>query len=262
MDEFENRHAFAVDLCRQAGEVALGFFAARDDLQIDQKGAQDWVSDADRSVEVFIRERLHSAFPDDGIFGEEHDDRLGTSGFNWVIDPIDGTTNFVNGIPNWTIVLAGVSNGITQIGVIHDPNVDETFAAKRGGGAMLNGKPMHVAAGKALEAGTVAVGYSNRVEAANVAPVVLGLLERGAMFHRNASGALSLAYVSSGRLLGYVEEHMNAWDCLAGQLLVHEAGGMVEDQNADDMIRNGGRVIAATPDVFEELRALALAAWD
>lgn len=261
MENLPERQVFAVKLCREAGQLALSYFADRSELVVDKKGAQDWVSEADRNVELLIRKRLAEAWPDDGVYGEEHAPTPGTSGFNWVIDPIDGTTNFVNGIPSWTIVLAGVAAGRTEVAVIHDPNVDETYAARRGTGATLNGLDMRVAAGTELESGTVAVGYSNRVEASNVIPVVAGLIARGAMFHRNASGALSIAYVAAGRLLGYVEEHMNAWDCLAGQLLVEEAGGRVEPQDADDMIRAGGRVVVGTPDVFDTLVALADDAW-
>lgn len=261
MDRFSERKEFAVAVCKEAGALAARYFADRSALVIDRKGAQDWVSEADKNVETFIREKIAKDWPEDGIFGEEHADTVGKSGFDWVIDPIDGTTNFVNGIPAWTVVLAGVSQGRTQVGVIHDPNVSETYVATRGGGATLNGAAMQVASGVALEDGTVAVGYSNRVETRNIVPVVGELVARGAMFHRNASGALSLAYVAAGRLLGYVEEHMNAWDCLAGQLLIAEAGGVVEDQDADSMIRDGGRVVVGSPDVFETLLGIAEDAW-
>jgi len=255
------RKDFAIAICKQAGELAMRYFADRGALVVDRKGAQDWVSEADRNVETFIRQKIAETWPEDGVVGEEHGRTPGTSGFDWVIDPIDGTTNFVNGIPVWTVVLAGVAEGRTQIGVIHDPNVHETYAAARGDGATLNGAPMQVASGVALNSGTVAVGYSNRIEARHVVPIVADLIARGAMFHRNASGALSLGYVAAGRLLGYVEEHMNAWDCLAGQLMIAEAGGRVEDQDADAMIRQGGRVIAGTPDVFDTLREIAERAW-
>ena len=201
------------------------------------------------------------AFPEDGIYGEEQEPTLGTSGFDWVIDPIDGTTNFVNGIPVWAVVLAGVADGRTQIGIVHDPNAGETFAATRGGGATLNGKPLHATYGKPLENGTVAVGYSNRVDPAAIVPVIAEIVSEGAMFHRNASGALSLAYVAAGRFLGYLEEHMNAWDCLAGQLLIQEAGGVIEDQDADEMIANGGRVVAGSSEVFLTLKAIADRNW-
>ena len=125
----------------------------------------------------------------------------------------------------------------------------------------MNGTKITAAEGKELDQGTVAVGYSNRVEAMQVLPVIDALLRNGAMFHRNASGALSLAYVAAGRLLGYMEEHMNAWDCLVGQLLIAEAGGKVEDQNADQMIAHGGRVVAGSAGVFDELVSIADAAW-
>lgn len=244
-----------------AGSVARDYFAKRATLLVDQKGAQDWVSEADRRVETYIREQIESAWPEDGIVGEEHAPKAGSSGFDWVIDPIDGTTNFINGIPTWTVVLAGVMNGRTEIGVIHDPMSNEMFVARRGGGARLNGEPMQVAAGTPLNAGTVAVGYSNRVTADRIVPIVAAVIERGAMFHRNASGALSLAYVADGRLLGYIEEHMNAWDCLAGQLLVSEAGGVIEDVDVQEMIQEGGRVVVGTPDVFAALHEIAEHAW-
>lgn len=261
MDQLLKRRDFAVNACLEAGDLALSFFRDRSNLTVDVKGAQDWVSEADKSVERFLRDRLAANWPDDGIVGEEFGTSAGSSGFQWVIDPIDGTTNFVNGLPTWTVVLACVSEAKTRIGVIHDPIVRETFVAVRDGGATLNGTPMSVAQGVPLESGTVAVGYSNRVEARSVVPLLESVIASGAMFHRNASGALSLAYVAAGRLLGYLEEHMNAWDCLAGQLLVREAGGRVEDQDADEMIASGGRVIVAAPDVFDRLKAMAEAAW-
>lgn len=262
MERLRDRHEFAITLCQNAGQEALRYFRDRDRLAVDQKGTQDWVSEADRNVELLIRAQLAEAWPDDGIYGEEHSPKPGTSGFDWVIDPIDGTTNFVNGIPSWTIVLAGVVAGRTEVGVIHDPNVGETYAALRGAGAHLNKTKMQVASGTPLSSGTVSVGYSNRVEATNVIPVISDLIDRGAMYHRNASGALSIAYVAAGRLLGYVEEHMNAWDCLAGQLLVEEAGGRVEEQDANAMIRDGGRVVVGTPDVFDTLVDIADRAWN
>ena len=261
MKNISDRKDFAVELCNEAGRMALSYFSDRSSLEVSAKGAQDWVSEADKAVETFIRSRIAEAWPEDGIAGEEFGRAVGTSGFDWVIDPIDGTTNFVNGIPAWTIVLAVVAEKRTQIGVIHDPNAGETYSATRGGGAMLNEARMRVAADVPLSSGTVSVGYSNRVESKNIVPVVAAVVETGAMFHRNASGALSIAYVAAGRVLGYLEEHMNAWDCLAGQLLVEEAGGRVEEQDADEMIRVGGRVVVAAPQVFDELREIADRSW-
>lgn len=261
MSKFESRLQSAQVICRAAGAKALEYFANSANLRVLEKGSQDWVSEADLAVEQLIRKKLTDDWPDDGIFGEEEDAKIGESGFDWVIDPIDGTTNFINGIPAWTIVLAGVMDGQTQIGVIYDPTTDEMFVAQRGAGAKLNDVKIEAANATKIDQGTVAVGYSNRVKATNVLPVVEALLDRGAMFHRNASGALSLAYVAAGRLLGYMEEHMNAWDCLAGQLLVQEAGGGVEEQDAEQMIAQGGRVVVGASKVFAELVEIANKAW-
>lgn len=240
-------------ICVEAGQLAQHYFENQNDLVIDRKGHQDFVSQADRNVEALTRRLLTEAFPNDGIVGEEDAPQLGTSGFTWVIDPIDGTTNFINGIPAWTVVVAGVSDGKTQIGVIHDPCHSETYAAAAGDGATLNGKRMKIDDQRKLSEGTIGVGYSNRVDDKGIVRLVTALVDEGSMFLRNASGALSLAFVASGRLLGYSEEHMNAWDCLAGQLIVAEAGGIVEAQDADAMIADGGRVVVGTPAVFDRL---------
>ncbi|WP_299723817.1 inositol monophosphatase family protein [uncultured Tateyamaria sp.] len=248
-----DRAAQIVDICREAGQLALQYFKDQEALIIDHKGHQDFVSQADKNVELLTRELLHKAFPDDAIVGEEHAPSPGSSGFTWVIDPIDGTTNFINGIPAWTVVIAGVQDGQTHIGVIHDPCNAETYVAVRGGGAFLNDAPLTLDDARALHEGTVGIGYSNRVDDQGIVRLVTALVAERAMFYRNASGALSLAYVAAGRLLGYCEEHMNAWDCLAGQLIVAEAGGRVEAQDADVMIRDGGRVVVGSAVVFDQL---------
>lgn len=252
-----NQSAKVVEICREAGQLALQYFADQDALVIDHKGHQDFVSQADKNVELLTRELLAEAFPDDAIVGEEHAPSPGTSGFTWVIDPIDGTTNFINGIPAWTVVIAGVQDGKTQVGVIHDPCNNETFVAVRGQGAFLNDAPLHLNDSRAMSEGTIGIGYSNRVDDQGIVRLVAALVREKAMFYRNASGALSLAYVAAGRLLGYSEEHMNAWDCLAGQLVVAEAGGRVEDQDADAMIREGGRVVVGSATVFDQLLELS-----
>ena len=251
-----------IDICQEAGRLAVQYFRDQDTLVINHKGHQDFVSQADRNVELLVRDLLAKAFPDDAIVGEEHAPSPGTSGFTWVIDPIDGTTNFINAIPAWTVVIAGVQDGATQIGVIHDPCNDETFVALKGQGAQLNGAPLDLDDPRKLSDGTIGIGYSNRVDDQGIIRLVTALVGEGSMFYRNASGALSLAYVAAGRLLGYSEEHMNAWDCLAGQLIVAEAGGVVEAQDADAMIRDGGRVVVGTPPVFDQLLQISKAAFD
>ena len=257
MEDLAQRLETAQRITREAGTLALEFFNARDRLKIDRKGAQDFVSQADKEVELAVRAALKAAYPEDGIVGEEHAPHPGTSGFVWVIDPIDGTTNFINGIPAWTVVIAGVASGRTQVGVIHDPIHDETFSAMRGAGAWLNEQPLEVGGAHTLADGTTGIGYSNRVSHEGIMQVMQEIDDAGGVFLRNASGALSLAYVAAGRILGYAEEHMNAWDCLAGQLIVAEAGGGVEVQDADAMIETGGRVVVGLSGVFDDLVRMA-----
>ncbi len=244
-------------IAENAGRFALDFFQRVGTLTIEDKGPQDFVSEADKAVEILVREAIARDFPDDGIVGEEHAPKPSKSGYTWIIDPIDGTTNFINAIPAWTVVIAVVRDGETQIGVTHDPVHNETFSAVRGGGAFLNGAPLVCPSDTALSRGTVGTGFSNRVGTKGIRQLITALFDADGMYHRNASGALSLAYVASGRLLGYIEEHMNAWDCLAGQLLIAEAGGRVEVQNADDMIIHGGRVVVGSAGVFDQLVDIA-----
>ena len=253
----EKKTEITIAIVKAAGALALKFFQELENLNVEKKGHQDFVSRADKEVELFIRTGLERAFPDDCIVGEEHDTKTGNSGFTWVIDPIDGTANFINGIPAWTIVLAGVCDDQTQIGIIFDACHDECFVAISGMGTRLNNMVLQKLSASLLTDGSVGVGFSNRVTTRGVNKAVEKILDAGGMFHRNASGALSLAYVADGRLLGYTEEHMNAWDCLAGQLLVAEVGGGVEIQSADNMITQGGRVVVGAPGVFEVLIAIS-----
>ena len=257
MSDSQKRESYAVDLARRAGELGLSYFRQLDKLTIEAKGHQDLVSEADREVEIFIRKALREAFPDDGVVGEEHAPTRGTSGFDWIIDPIDGTANFVRGIPAWTVVLAGARGGVAEIGVIHEPATGETFHGRRGGGAYVNGRPIKVSPTASLGEGSVGTGFSNRREARNIVPFIDELVQKGGVFYRNASGALMLAYVASGRLLGYVEEHMNAWDCLAGMLLIEEAGGRVVQPDPATVLTGGTVVIAGNDRLFEEIEAMA-----
>jgi len=258
----EHRLGTAIDVAQQGGALAVDFFRKVGDLTIEDKGPQDFVSEADKAVEMHIRDLIEAAHPDDGIVGEEGDSKPSATGYTWIIDPIDGTANFISAIPAWTVVVAVVRDDRTQIGVTLDPLHDELFVAVRGGGATLNGAPVSCPPDAVLTRGTVGTGFSNRISRTAAVDLIGRILSAGGLFHRNASGALSLAYVAAGRLIGYVEEHMNAWDCLAGQLLIEEAGGRIEQQSAGAMIAGGGRVVAGSAGVFDELVAMADAAYD
>ncbi|MFP7571570.1 inositol monophosphatase family protein [Marivita sp. S2033] len=253
----DSRSTAAIEIAKSGGAMALEYFRRVNELKIVDKGVQDFVSEADQNVELHVRSLIEQAFPEDGIVGEEHAPKQGTSGYRWVIDPIDGTTNFISAIPAWTVVLAVVKDDATQIGVILDPVHDEIFHAVRGQGATLNGAKLVCPADAAFDRGSLSTGYCNRSDKGKTVRLIDEVLARDGVFHRNASGALSLAYTAAGRLIGYVEEHMNAWDCLAGQLIIAEAGGCVEQQSADDMIAHGGRVVASSAGIFDELVEIA-----
>jgi myo-inositol-1(or 4)-monophosphatase len=256
MHDIDSRLEFAVELARKAGELGNRYFREIETLTIESKGHQDLVSNGDREVELFIRAALQKEFPDDAIVGEEHAALSGTSGHVWVIDPIDGTANFVRGIPAWCVVIACAKDGVTEIGVINEPSTGEVFYARRGGGAFLNGRPIRTSAAISLAEGSVGTGFSNRAELKNIVTLIQLLFEEGGVFFRNASGALMLAYVAAGRLLAYCEEHMNSWDCLAGMLLVEEAGGRIIAPDPATAVERGTMVVAGGAGVFDKISAL------
>ncbi len=260
-DDLDQRMDFAIDLARRAGELGLRYFRDLDKLTIESKGHQDLVSDGDREVELFIRAAVAEAYPDDGIVGEEHAPVPAKTGYVWVIDPIDGTANFVRGIPAWAVVIACARDGETVVGVIHEASTGETFHGRLGGGAFVNGKPIKASGAAALSEGSVGTGISNRAAEDHVVALIGMIMAEGGVFFRNASGALMLAYAASGRLLGYAEEHMNAWDCLAGMLLVEEAGGTVLKPDARTVLAKGTKVIAGGRNIFPKLCMLCTEAF-
>ncbi len=259
--EIQARLDFAKKLTKKAGEKAIVYFESIGDLIVQQKGAQDLVSNADLEVEVFIRECIAESYPNDGIVGEEHANVEGKSGYTWVIDPIDGTANFLTAIPSWCVVLACVHNDETKLGVVYEPSHNEMFWGAMGTGAFLNDKPIKVSASTSLDVGSTGIGMNGRTATNLTVSYIEKLVDRGGIFYRNASGALMLSYVAAGRLIGYAEPHMNAWDCLAAQLLIAEAGGCVENQSANNMLINGGRVVASGPGVFDEMVKIANEAY-
>ncbi|ANT49246.1 inositol monophosphatase family protein [Mesorhizobium amorphae] len=260
-NDLDARMRFAIELARRAGELGLRYFRDLENLTIESKGHQDLVSDGDREVELFIRAAIAADYPTDGIVGEEHEAVTGSTGYVWVIDPIDGTANFVRGIPAWCVVIACARDGETVVGVIHEPSTGETFHGHRGGGAFVNGRPIKASQAASLGEGSVGTGLSNRAATEHVAVLIRLIMAEGGVFFRNASGALMLAYAASGRLLGYVEEHMNPWDCLAGMLLVEEAGGTVLRPDPTTVLRDGTLVIASGSAIYPKLQSLCSEAF-
>ena len=259
--DLDTRLEFASALARKAGAFAHLKFKALDTLTIESKGNHDLVSEADRQTEDLIRDAIGSAYQNDGILGEEHGRKIGTTGFDWVIDPIDGTANYVSGIPHWCVVIACTKDGLPVVGVIYDPNTDEIFTAAKGQGARVNGKTMAVSNGTTLSAGSVVAGVSGRTDIEEGSTLVREILINGGMFFRSASGALMLAYVASGRLLGYIEDHINSWDCFAALLMVEEAGGVHLPLDPDNALENGTMLIAGGPAIYPELEQIAKRAF-
>lgn len=258
MSEIDKRMQVALRVSTAAAKIARSHFKKIETLTIEKKGQQDFVSNADREVEQIIRKSLLDEFSDDGIVGEEFENTPATSGYTWVIDPIDGTASFVVGRPGWCVVLACVKDGQTLLGVVVDPIAGETFRAMRGQGAFLNDRPIQPSTSKSLGEGSVGTGYCNRFPAELVLTLLGRLLkEDHGVFYQNASGALMLVYVACGRLIGYTEAHMNPWDCMAALLIIEEAGGIVQEQNQQRMLELGERVVTACPGVYHRLAELS-----
>lgn len=256
----ENRQAHldaAITAAREGGAVAVTHYRNLDALTVESKGVQDHVSEADRETESVIKGLLTSLFPEDAFVGEE----TGADGVEpgrgaWVVDPIDGTQPFLLGLPTWCISIAYVADGDVQVGVIYNPVTEDLYAAQRGGGATRNGRTMRVRDAHALSDGMTGMGASPRTTPTQIGHIAQGLRAADGMYHRTGSGALTLAYVAAGQLIGYLEMHINAWDCLAAILLVEEAGGRVSPFLADYGITGGGRLVAAAPGVYDQLEGL------
>ncbi|MCM5552845.1 inositol monophosphatase [Pleomorphomonas sp. NRK KF1] len=249
----------ARDLVGEAGKLALGHFADRAHLGVDAKlNGQDVVSAADRAVEVLIRSSVADRFPDDGFLGEEYGLQESRSGWRWTVDPIDGTSCFVHGLPSWCISVAlSDAHEQTRFGLILAPVTGDLYEAVAGEGSRLNGQPIRVDERTTLGTGLVGLGASHRVAATKISAVLQALLESGGMFVRSGSGALSIAEVAAGRLCAYYEPHINAWDCLAALLIVREAGGFTAEFPGEGRsLLQGGPVLAAAPQIAEPLNNL------
>jgi myo-inositol-1(or 4)-monophosphatase len=223
----DERMEVAVAAIREAGRTALDYYHAREELSIERKGLQDLVSRADREVETVIRDHLERAFPTDGILGEEHGgalaDRL------WVIDPIDGTANFLRGIPYWCVVLAFAERGRPQLALTFDPLHDELFLAQAGRGSTRNGRRIRVSPRTDPTDSCIGLSFSFKGAASTYIGLVEALLLEELDHRRLGSSALTLCHVADGRLDALLCPSCNSWDVLAGLLLVQEAGGVATD---------------------------------
>jgi myo-inositol-1(or 4)-monophosphatase len=255
LDDFaiDQREVFCRDMARTAGTLALDGFVRQAGQPIGMKGPQDYLTETDGAVEHHIRARIAAAFPGDSFLGEETGGTAGET--TWVVDPIDGTANFARAIPHFCVSIAFVANGQVQLGAILNPATDELYFARKGKGASRNGQVLCVSPTTDLTATSFELGWSNRVPLARYIAAQTALFEAGSNVRRSGSGAMALAYVADGRTDGYAELHMNSWDCLAGLLLVREAGGVTGPFLSLGGLMNGAPVLAASPAVAATLSA-------
>jgi len=252
----ERRFVFASTLIEEAAALALDRFRNLDSLTITDKGRQDMATEADLETETLIRGRLAVAFPEDAFLGEEtgRSDVAGSQGI-WVVDPIDGTQPFICGMTSWCVSIAFVTGGALEMGFVSSPARNELFIGRRGRGATLNGRPIFVRPATRIDDGILYMGYSPRIGADDVIPIFDRVLRQGAVYYREGSGALGLCYVAAGRLIGYVEPHLNSWDALGALAVVQAAGGTTNDFLAGDGLWTGAPMIAGSASLYPTLLA-------
>jgi myo-inositol-1(or 4)-monophosphatase len=241
-------------VAREAGMLARDYFSRRAQLEIERKGMQDLVSVADRAVEDLIRQRLSGAFPDDGLLGEEGGGAEPESGAGlWVIDPIDGTANFLRGMPYWSVALAYVVEQRVEIGVTYDPVHDELFWARRGGGAHRDQAPVRVSGATDPQRAIIGSTFTFKMGIDGYVAIIEGILRAGSDHRRMGSTALMMCHVADGRLDGCVTGYCNSWDVIGGLLLVEEAVGIASDFIAEHGLLAAGGALAGTPGLQQTL---------
>lgn len=248
----------AVKAARKAGAIINRASLDLDLLKVSTKGPGDFVTEADRVAEATIIEVLKTAYPAHAILAEESGSTPGKQPdgeFTWIVDPIDGTTNFIHGLPHYCVSIALMHKGVITQACVYDPTNNELFTASRGAGAFLNDRRIRVSRRIRLDDALLSTGYPRNGNMKFVeATVNLGL--RSAGLRGIGSSVLSLCYVASGRLDGFVGLGLKPWDIAAGSLIVTEAGGLMGDFKGDANYLNTGRVVAGTPKVFAALLPL------
>lgn len=235
----------AIAAARKAAAVILRHTHRPEAVAVSEKSQFDFVSEVDKQAEQEIVREIKRGYPDHAIWAEESG-RSGHSRYVWVIDPLDGTSNFLRGFPHFSISIGMMEDGVMQHGVVYDPVRDELFTASRGGGAYLNDRRIRCAQKLGMAGAMIATGlpFRQRPRLAAQLRMIKALLEDGEDLRRTGSAALDLAYVACGRLDGYFEYGLQPWDMAAGALLLREAGGVCLDFDGNDGWFESGNVIA------------------
>lgn len=244
----------AVRAARSAGDIILRSSNNRSSLQINQKGKNDFATEIDRMAENEIINIIKSAYPDHAIMAEESGEKSGNN-FVWVIDPLDGTTNFIHDFPQYSVSIALINKGRTEIGVVYDPIRDELFTATRGAGATLNNRRIRVSQQNSLQGALVGTGFpfKSQHHLDTYLSMFKAIFTQASDVRRAGSAALDLAYVALGRLDSFWEIGLKPWDMAAGILLIQEAGGVVTDFSFKDKYMESGNLIAGNPKIHQQM---------
>ena len=244
----------AVRAARRAGNVINRASRNLDAVAFKEKAVNDFVSEVDREAEQAVIRTLREAYPGHSILAEESG-ASGTSEYQWIVDPLDGTANFMHGFPQYCVAIALRHRGIVTQAVVYDPSRNDLFTATRGRGAFLNDQRMRVSKRIHLNSSLIGTGFPFRqLEHLDVYLAILrDMMNRAAGVRRAGSAALDLAYVAAGRLDGFWEFGLSPWDMAAGALLITEAGGLVGDLAGENRYLETGNIIAGNPHIFVEL---------
>ena len=248
----------AVKAARRAGSVINRAARDLDGLSVERKSRNDFVTDTDRNAERAIIDVLARAYPDHAILAEESGHSGGGAGkseYTWIIDPIDGTTNFIHGFPQYAVSIALQHKRIVTQAVIYAPSSDELFIASRGRGAFLNDRRLRVSKRTAMRDALIGTGFSHRdfTRLDGYMQMLREVTTKCAGVRRAGSAALDLAFVAAGRLDGFWELGLSPWDMAAGSLLIQEAGGLVADLDGESDFLETGRIVGGNPKIFAQL---------
>ena len=244
----------AVKAARRAGNIINRASLQLDQLAVQTKSSNDFVTEIDQAAEAAIIEVLREAYPDHGILAEESG-QSGDSEYQWIIDPLDGTTNFIHGFPQYAISIALAKKDVVEQAVIFDPTRNELFTATKGRGAFLNDRRIRVSKRTRLNESLIGTGFPFR-EFDNVdmyLAMFKDLTQKTAGIRRPGAASLDLAYVACGRLDGFWEMGLQPWDVAAGALLIQEAGGLVSDLAGEGTYMETGNVVAGSPKIFGQI---------
>ncbi len=245
----------AVRAARQAGKIILRFADRVDCLRYEDKSRNDFVSEVDHAAETAIIQELRSRFPHHAILAEESGADGDNSEFQWIIDPLDGTTNYLHGFPQYAVSIALLYRGQLECAVVYDPLREELFTAARGEGALLNDRRIRVANRQSLDGALIGTGFPFRdhrhIDAYLAMFKEITLATAG--IRRAGSASLDLAYVACGRTDGFWELGLSPWDCAAGALLIREAGGIVTDLVGGSGFLDTGNIVAGNPRIHRDM---------